>query len=144
MLLIQLTPSACEPEFADERLVGDWASELPTMLAVPQVCPWCSYAARIGERLVGYGGFKGKPDESGNVEVGYLTLSPERGRGVANGICAALVEIAFANSASAVLAHTQPNESASTGVLRRQRFKFVGSRSDPEDGKVWQWVRLAE
>lgn len=144
MSLVQLRPAACEPEFADERLVGDWAAALPAMLAEPQIPPWCSYAARVEGQLAGYGGFKGGPDESRSVEIGYLTCSPQRGRGVANAICAALVEIAFANSAQAVLAHTQPNESASTGVLRRQRFKFVGERHDPEDGLVWRWVRLAQ
>ena len=144
MSSLELAPTACETEFADERLVGDWAAALPAMLAETQIPPWCSYAARIGGQVVGYGGFKGKPDDTGRVEISYLTLSPERGRGVATTICSALVEIAFANGAMAVLGHTQPSENASTGVLRRQKFEFAGEWNDPEDGFVWRWVRLAQ
>ena len=144
MALVQLTPAASEPEFADGQLVGDWAAALPAMLAKSQIPPWCSYAARIEGQVIGYGGFKGEPDESRNVEIGYLTFSPQRGCEVASAICAALVEIAFANGASAVIAHTQPNEGASTGVLRRQRFEFISERNDEEDGLVWRWVRLAQ
>ena len=140
MAHVHLLPAGCEPEFADERRAGDWVAALPSMLALPQLPPWCSYAARTDGRVVGFGGFKGQPDENGAVELGYLTLLPDRGRGVANAICAGLVAIAFSSGASAVLADMQPEENASTGVPRKQQFRFVGERIDPEVGLVWRWI----
>ena len=140
MVHIELLPANCESEFADERLAGDWAAALPAMLAVPQRPPWCSYAARADGRVVGLGGFKGPPDENGTVEISYLTLLPDQGRGVASAICAGLVEMAIANHALAILAHTLPEENASTGVLRQRQFRFIGDRMDPEDGLVWRWM----
>jgi hypothetical protein len=38
-----------------------------------------------------------------------------------------------------VIAHTLPEENASTKILRDNRFSFVGDVVDPDDGKVWLW-----
>ena len=138
---IHLSPSQNEPEFGDERLVGEWAGFLPVMLATPQQPPWCSYAVSRGDRIVGLGGFKGAPDEHGVAELSYLTFEPERGRRVATVICSALIEIARTAKASAIIAHTLPEENASTAVLRANHFTFTGPVTDPEDGSVWAWRR---
>lgn len=138
---MDLQPAAREPEYADELLVGDWAAALPAMLLSEQVPPWCSYAARVDGKLVGYGGFKGKPGPTGAVEIGYLTFVSERGRGWAKEICAGLVKIAFEHQAVAVIAHTQPETDASTAVLRAQSFDFLGEVNDPSDGLVWRWEK---
>ena len=140
-MLIELTPAAGELEFSDHRLVGDWAAVLPAMLAQPQLPPWCLYTARSNGRVVGLGAFKSHPDKAGDVEISYLTLAAERSRGVANDVCAQLVLIALANDASTVIAHTLPQDNASTEVLRRQGFALIGEVHDPEDGLVWRWSR---
>ena len=114
---------------------------LPETLASAQVAPWCSYAARVADRLVGYGAFKGEPSPTGEVEIAYLTFIPDRGRRLATAICAELVSIAITNNASAVIAHTQPETGPSTAVLQRQRFDFIGEVADPDDGLVWRWER---
>lgn len=137
----RLTPTAGEAEFSDPRLVGDWVTELPNMVAAPQVPPWCSYTARIDERVVGFGGFKGQLDETGQVEIGFLSMLPERGRGVATAICAELVAIAFANGAAAVRAHTLPEIGPSTRLLRRHGFSMVEELHDTDDGLVWRWCK---
>jgi len=134
-------PTAFESEFADELLVGDWASVLPGMLAPAQIAPWCSYAARTGGRIIGYGGFKGKPDQYGAVEIGYLTFIRDRSQGWAKEICAELIRIAFENNAVTVIAHTQPTSDASTKVLQKQMFVFMGEVDDPDDGQVWRWEK---
>ncbi len=141
MIILELQPAAGEPEFGDERFVGDWMSELPKILADQQNPPWCSYAARAAGRLVGYGGFKGEPDDAGNVEIGYLTFLPERERGVAKHVCAKLVMIAAKGGASAVLAHTLNEVSSSTAVLLENDFELIGEISDPDDGVVWRWIK---
>ena len=38
-----------------------------------------------------------------------------------------------------VAAQTLPEENASTAVLRKLRFRLVGSVEHPEDGLVWEW-----
>lgn len=136
---VELAPAADEPEFADPALVGDWAEELPKMIAGPQTPPWCSYAARRDGRLVGFGGFKGAPDAEAQVEIGYMTLLPEQGRGVATAVAGALVRIARDYGASAVLAHTLCEDNPSTGVLRANGFARDGEGHDEDVGAVWRW-----
>ena len=138
---VVLSPAAAEPEFTDERLVGEWAAELPKILATPQQPPWCAYAVRVDDRVVGFGSFKAPPDPTGTVEIAYLTLLPDRGRGIAAAVCAELVAIAFANHATAVVAHTLPVFDASTAVLRSQGFAMHCKVIDPDDGPVWRWRR---
>jgi hypothetical protein len=42
------------------------------------------------------------------------------------------------------IAHTLPEENASTRALRRNGFLFAGEVMDPEDGLVWRWERRAQ
>jgi RimJ/RimL family protein N-acetyltransferase len=122
-------------------MVGDWAEPLTKMLEEEQRPPWCSYGVRREGVLVGVGGFKGLPDEEKRVEIGYLTFKSAEGQGVASAAAASLVEIARTAGASAVIAHTLPEESASTAVLRRNGFALTGTVHDPEDGDVWRWEK---
>lgn len=138
---VELAPVAGEPEFGDRALVGEWADELPKMIAQPQTPPWCSYAVRIDKRVEGTGGFKGAPDDNGWVEIGYLTLARAEGRGVAKAVAAALLDIAREHGATGVLAHTLPEHNASTRVLAANGFALIGPVEDPEDGTVWRWER---
>jgi ribosomal-protein-alanine N-acetyltransferase len=94
--------------------------------------------------LVGSGGFKGAPDDAGAVELGYITFLHARGTGVSTGIAAALVEVAAAEGASSVIAHTLPEESASTRVLRSNGFRHDSDIVDPDDGPVWRWERVLQ
>ena len=41
-------------------------------------------------------------------------------------------------------AHTAPTANASTRVLAKCGFDFVGEVMDPEDGRVWRWERTRE
>jgi RimJ/RimL family protein N-acetyltransferase len=142
-MLLTLSPAANEAEFSDPALCGEWVSELPKMLAAPQTPPWCSYVARHEAQVVGLGGFKGPPSANGEVEIGYLTLLPQEGRGVAKAIAARLFSIAVEEGASGVVAHTLPEENASTRVLMAGGFTRIAVVEDPEDGTVWRWFRPA-
>lgn len=139
-MTVKLTPSHNEAEFGDEKLAGDWAAVLPDMLQSLQTPPWCSYAARLDGHLVGLGAFKSSPN-NGQVELSYLVLIPERGSGYANAICEQLILIAQAADVRVIVAHTLPEESASTAVLRRNGFKLYQAVKDPEDGLIWAWLR---
>ena len=97
-----------------------------------------------GER-VGSGGFKGPPKD-GEVEIAYGIDEPFRGRGFATTVATALTRYAIgqSNAVKTVLAHTLPEENASTRVLTKCGFAKVGDVIDPEDGPVWRWAKQRE
>jgi hypothetical protein len=43
-----------------------------------------------------------------------------------------------------VLAHTLPEESASTAVLTKCGFVHTGDAHDPDEGTVWRWERALD
>ena len=97
---------------------------------------------REANRVIGTAGFKGPPDANGVVEIAYGIVPSFQGRGYATEAAAALVEYALADAiVHTVRAHTLPEANASTHVLRKNRFSYVGSVVDPEDGTVWRWER---
>ena len=99
------------------------------------------YHHETNER-VGSGGFKGPP-EDGCVEIAYGIDEPHRGRGYATTVATALTKYAFGQSSGLlkVIAHTLPEENASTKVLTKAGFMKVGEVVDPDDGPVWRWQR---
>jgi RimJ/RimL family protein N-acetyltransferase len=68
-------------------------------------------------------------------------VPPYEGKGYATEAAAALVAYAFDQGVKLVRAHTMPEPNASTHVLRKNGFRFVGDVIDPEDGPVWRWER---
>jgi RimJ/RimL family protein N-acetyltransferase len=89
--------------------------------------------------LVGWGGFKGPPGD-GTVELGYAVAPSWRGRGVASGAVAAMLDEAWAQPAvHAVLAHTLAAPSASVRVLEKAGFGRDGERVDVDVGALWRW-----
>ena len=107
----------------------------------PRPDPWGSYLAHDGDTAVGLCAFKSAPDEAGTIEIAYMTFSAFEGRGYATAMAAALTRIAFAAGSPLVIAHTLPQENASTRALRRNGFGFAGEAIDPEDGLVWRWEK---
>jgi [ribosomal protein S5]-alanine N-acetyltransferase len=91
-------------------------------------------------RPVGMCGYKGPPDAAGIVEIAYFTFPPYERRGIASAMAAELLERARrARGVRCIRAHTLPQESASTAILRRLEFSCAGPVLDPEDGEVWRW-----
>lgn len=109
----------------------------------PDLSPWWMYifVHRADQRLIGSGGFKGKPDESGLVEIGYEVFGPYRGLGIATEAAKALVDFAFSQSeVHRVMAHTLPQENPSNRLLQKLGFTFSETIIDPDDGEIWQWI----
>ncbi len=129
------------PELHDQTMTGEWAPAFAKFANEPQVPPWCSYLARRNGVLVATGGFKGPPDDNLWAEIAYISFLPSRSQGVATVVAAKLMEIAAAEGAKGVLAHTLPESNASTHVLIANGFTHVGEVIDPDDGKVWRWER---
>ena len=138
-MTIELRCFGGETELLNPAMTGDFAAEMATLAKQPQVEPWCSYVAWEGRKPLGFGGFKGSPGADGSVEIGYLVFPTAIGRGVATAIATSLLDIARTEGASSVLAHTLPEENASTGVLQKAGFERDGWGEDEDVGAVWRW-----
>ena len=104
--------------------------------------PWRFGFALVdgSEEVVGSAGFKGAPDGDGVAEVAYGVVPREQGRGYATEAAAALVAFAREDARVALIrAHTLPTPNASTRVLEKNGFRYVGEVVDPDDGPVWRW-----
>ena len=76
------------------------------------------------------------------VEIAYGISPSYQRRGFATEAAQALVDFAFATGrVGMVKAHTAPLPNASTHVLQKCGFSFIGAVDDPEDGIVWRWER---
>jgi len=102
--------------------------------------PWIGYfASGDNDEIVGCGGFKGSPVK-GKVEIAYGTFKNYQGRGVATEICRQLVLLAIQTDSSIrITARTLMEPNASTRVLKKNGFEFMGIVYDEEDGDVWEW-----
>jgi RimJ/RimL family protein N-acetyltransferase len=117
---------------------ADWLARMHALTAPD---PWiCSFnmVLRASGDVIGSCGFKGPPCES-TVEIGYGVEPGHQGRGYATEAARALVAYAIDNGVRTVRAHTLPDSSASTAVLTKCGFEWVGEVVDPEDGLVWRW-----
>lgn len=77
--------------------------------------------------VIGAGGYTGKPDESGDVEIGYSVVSSYQRKGYATEFMNALVLRAFSDSrVKRITAHTTPENTASCKVLEKLGFTNTG------------------
>jgi [ribosomal protein S5]-alanine N-acetyltransferase len=129
-------------------VVAGWATFTealrPTRDAVagrPEGAAWGPRFFVTGDppRLVGWGGFKGPPQD-GVVELGYEIAESHRGRGIATEATRAMLAEAFADEAvTTVIAHTLPERNASTRVLEKAGFSFDGEALEDDD-VVWRFA----
>ena len=84
------------------------------------------------ERVVmGICGFKGRPDTSGSVEIGYSVLPQFRNLGFATEAVERLVSWAFSHqSVSEVCAETLPHLQQSIRVMKKNGFTYTGQGSE--------------
>jgi len=101
--------------------------------------PWIGYLAIENDTCVGTCGFK-SPPQNNRVEIAYFTFPGHESQGVATRMAAELIRLALDKMpAVTVAAQTLPEENASTSVLKKLRFRLVGTIEHPEDGLVWEW-----
>ena len=121
----------------DEEPAREILEQTITLLAGdPRPAPWGSYLARLDGQAIGICAFKSAPNGDGEVEIAYMTFPAFERRGHATAMAAELVRIAFVAGVPMVIAHTLPEENASTRALRRNGFGHAGETVDPEDGLV--------
>jgi RimJ/RimL family protein N-acetyltransferase len=124
------------------------ANWLAQLAAAKEPDPWMHGFAvvhRADRLVIGTGGFKGPPADDGRgrfCEIAYGIAPGYQRQGFATETAAALVDFAVANGhLTFVRAHTLPEPNASTRVLTKCGFTFIGEVTDPEDGQVWRWER---
>lgn len=112
---------------------------------------WCSYYVLLrpdGQGrsvVVGICGFKGAPDDKGEVEIGYSVVPEFQRRGIASEACEALLDLAFAGpEVRRVIGHTLEHLTPSIGVMEKLGFVFdgLGPREEAPD-RTEQVVRYA-
>ena len=90
--------------------------------------------------LIGAGGYKADPDETGTVEIGYGVLPEFQRQGFANEAVEAMLEFAFSDTrVRRVIAHTLEHLAPSRGVLEKAGFDFVGAGNDPSEPDAIQY-----
>jgi len=90
--------------------------------------------------IVGTCAFKGPPDHTRSVEIAYFTFPEYEHQGYATAMASMLLQAARSSpDVEHVIAHTLPEENASTHILRKLGMTCSGEVVDPEDGTVWRW-----
>lgn len=93
-------------------------------------------------KVIGAAGFKGPPSADGTVEIAYGIVPNYEARGYATEAACGLLSFALNSGRVQVArAHTLPEKNASTRVLTKCGFEFVGEFDDSEDGPVWRWEK---
>jgi len=160
LVLFPATPEVLEAELASPEALAavlgadvpaSWPPELYDTDAVRWVLQWLAdhesdadwclyYVATLSDdetarpALVGIAGYKGAPDASGVVEIGYGVVAEQRRRGYASEAVRALLVRAFGDPrVTGVSAQTLPVLDASIGVLRGTGFVYEGPGSDSHE-----------
>jgi RimJ/RimL family protein N-acetyltransferase len=156
--LIAGTPALVEAELHEPRrfaelLQADIPANWPPPLNTSETMEWCLrhfkkhpgspgwvnwyFVLRndgTGHRIViGNGGFRGKADATGSVEVGYSILEQFQKLGYASEAVRGLLVWAFAHpQIHSIVAETYPHLKASIRVLEKNGFALAGKGSEPE------------
>lgn len=102
--------------------------------------PWIGYFIMRDGKVVGVGGFTGKPMD-GRVEIAYGTAKEYEGQGIASFACRQLIAIAKSTEPGIIItAKTAPEHNASNKILQRNGFIFTGIVQDEGIGDAWEWV----
>jgi RimJ/RimL family protein N-acetyltransferase len=127
-------PSSWPPEFLDDDALHytiDRLAERPGQEA------WWMYfvilrAPSSPAMLIGSAGYKGPPDATGTVEIGYGIVTDHRRRGYATEAARGLMDHALVQPGiQRVIAETLPGLEGSIGVLRKCGFQLSGEGSEP-------------
>jgi RimJ/RimL family protein N-acetyltransferase len=119
------------------KLLDMWDDYYPKIGYHP---PWLGYFIKRNGQIVGACGFTGPP-KGNRVEVSYWTFTDYEGQGIATEACKQLVTLAkTAEPSIDIVAKTQPFHNASTKILERNHFVFMGVVQDHEIGDAWEWI----
>lgn len=109
-----------------------------------QADPWKDGFAVVhiaDSTLIGFCSFTGPPSADEMVEIAYGIAPGYQNHGHATEAAQELIAYAFASGrVRTIRAHTLPQHNASTRVLLKCGFTFIGEVTHSEDGIVWRWA----
>ena len=127
------------PEFAAQTDI--WKFMVTLLDGRPENATWTMHALVRDDEIVGNAGFKGAPDEHGEIELGYRVLTAHRRQGLALSAARLLVERAKQEPAvTRVLATISPDNAASIGVITKAGFIPDGDRMHPRWGRQLRFL----
>jgi RimJ/RimL family protein N-acetyltransferase len=141
---LKFTPIKPDRKSMEKYLINDFCKEVYNVYEqlYPKIgfnIPWIGYFILNHNEVVGVGGYKGPPNNN-KIEIAYGVVPEKEGQGFATKICKQLTIMALKeNPTIRVFARTLMEEGASTNILRKNCFKFIGTIEDAEDGQVWEW-----
>ena len=130
------------PSLVDEAGVPAIRFKLEAMAQLPiSLHPWMSYWLVVLEAqrvAVGLVGFKGPPNEDGEVEIGCGIVPTHRGMGVATEAASALLEWAFSHEACrmVVAKNVRSDNAASRRVFEKLGASVVERRQETVDFRI--------
>ncbi len=139
-----LESAASLQEMLSARVPENWPPELYDLqpmkyallqLADPSEQGWSfwylTHVQPQDRELLGICGFKGRPDVSGSVEIGYSVLTQFRNQGYASEAVERLLTWAFSHqSVIEVSAETLPHLQQSIRVMKKNGFEYTGMGSE--------------
>lgn len=139
-------PLSWPPEHYDVAAVNftlDWLRKYPAD------AQWGFYCIELpaddgrAGTLVGAGGFKGRPDFDGIVEIGYSVLPDFQRRGYALEAVKSWIDFAFRHpKVQMICAHTLASAAPSIAVLRKAGFQLTGRGHDSGASPAQEVVRF--
>lgn len=113
-----------------------WRFMINLLTEHPENAGWTMHALALGEVIVGNAGFKGAPDDDGEVELGYGIETDQRRRGYAVGaVNLLLARAAREATVSSVVAVIDPDNVASIGVVTKAGLLPAGERVHDRHGR---------
>ena len=137
--------AAWPPDYFDADQIVD------RLESSPDEAGWSAWVCLMGwapgspDRAVGMGGFHGRPDAKGAVELTYAMLPSFREQGLATETVEALAGWAFSHpEVTKIVAQTEPHLTASRRVLEKTGFSECGEAvaSDSRPRIVYERLRL--
>lgn len=129
------------PEFMDQEAMR-WAAG--RLAEHPEDAGWYTwvYISPVLNRLLGAGGFRGRPDEAGEVEIAYSMLLSYREQGLATEGVRALMDWAYEHAeVRGITARTRSDRNPSHRVLEKAGFTQAKRETDPDDGiEIIHWT----
>ncbi|RAI98699.1 RimJ/RimL family protein N-acetyltransferase [Chitinophaga skermanii] len=108
----------------------------------PSMLGWFFYFVihKTDKKIIGTGGFKGRPSPEGVVEIGYEISEDYRENGYASEAVEAFIRFAFHHQyVNKIIAHTLEEYNASVKVLQKNGLHFAGTVNTTDGGILWEW-----
>lgn len=132
----------------DRHDLGFLAFRARQLAAEPDDRDWMPWLVVLGDErvMIGHAGFHGRPGKNARndpdaVELGYMILVAQRGRGYATEVVDALVKwAADVHGIRRFVASIGPENAPSLALVRKLGFVDVGRHWDDQDGEELEFL----